>query len=150
MRITWPIVALAFCLGGAANSNRADLARTVFASHDPNGRLPNTKIEWRGTVRVEGSQFAIYYLEFINPVSRHGQQRIAVIRNAKEFMGAYQCTLGNSQWDATMVVKKDRILVTLNYLPTNPQGSFVIRFTQRGPSHNRYFCGEGSGWENGI
>ena len=150
MRFTWPIVALAFSLGGAVNSNRADLARKVLAAHDPNGRLPNTKIERRGVIRIGSSKFTIYYLFFINPISRHGQQRIAIIKNAAEFMGAYQCTLSNDHWDATMAIKKDRILVNLNSMPNNPQGSFVIKFTKRGPTHNRYFCGEGSGWENSI
>lgn len=150
MRIQWPIAALAFCLVGAANPNLSAQARTAFAAHDPDGRLPNTRIELRGTIRVGGSKFAIYYLNFVNPRSLHGQQRIAVIKNDREFMGAYQCTLGRSRWDATMVVKNDRILVFLNSMATNGQDPFVIRFTEQGPSHNRYFCGEGSGWEYSI
>jgi hypothetical protein len=150
MRLFWSITLLALCTSGAINANRVDQARTVFRAHDPNGRLPHTKIERRGTVRTYGSEYAIYYLNFTNPLSHHGQQRIAIIKNGRKFMGAYQCTLGKGRWDATMVIKKDRIRVFLNSSPKDPRFSFEIRFTKRGPSHNRYFCGEGSGWENGI
>jgi hypothetical protein len=124
--------------------------RSIFAKHDPNGRLPNTTIEPRGELRVEGSRFQVYYLEFINPVSLHGQQRIAIVRNGREFTGAYQCTLGSSPDDASMVIRRDKILVYLNYRPRNRQTPFVITFTRHGPSRNRYFCGNGSGWEDGI
>jgi hypothetical protein len=150
MRIYWPIAVLALYGCGAVNANQADPVHAVFSAHDPEGRLPNTDIERRGTVRAFGSEYAIYYLTFINPVSHHGQQRIAIIKNAREFMGAYQCTLGKSKWDATMVIKKDRILVLLNDAPAEPQTTFVIRFTKDGPSRNRFFCGNGSGWEDSI
>jgi hypothetical protein len=150
MRIHWPIVAFAFFLGGAANTSPSVQARAALAAHDPYGRLPNTRIELRGTIRARRLEFSIYYLDFSNPLSLHGQQRIAIIKNDREFMGSYQCTLGKSKWDASMVIQKDRILVFHNSTPTNRQTPFVIRFTAHGPSHNRYFCGEGSGWENSI
>jgi hypothetical protein len=150
MRLFWTISLLLVCASGAIHANRADPVLTVLRAHDPDGRLPHTKIERRGAVRAYGSEYAIYYLNFTNPRSRHGQQRIAIIKNGREFMGAYQCTLGKGQWDATMVIKKDRIRVFLNNSPKDHRSAFEIRFTKRGPSRNRYFCGEGSGWENGI
>ncbi|KRA82899.1 hypothetical protein ASD76_02070 [Altererythrobacter sp. Root672] len=117
--------------------------RTVFSAHDPEGRLPNTHIRELGDVHVQGVTYSIYYLTFVNPSSRHGQQRIAIIRNGNHFAGAYQCLLGEG--GGRLVIGKDRLTVYEGGL------TFVIEFDSRGPTHKeRTFCGEGSGWENSI
>ena len=123
---------------GAANP------RTVFAQHDPEGRLRNTEIKELGTIHVRGATYSIYYLEFSNPVSLHGQQRIAIIRNGAQFAGAYECTLGIGRDEGKLVVGKDRLTVKIHGM------TFTIRFDAMGPTRNRYFCGEGSGWQNSI
>jgi hypothetical protein len=124
--------------------------RAILSQHDPEGRLPHTIVEQRGTIRVGRAKFTILYLNFTNPISHHGQQRIAIIRNNREFAGAYQCTLSTRRGDATMVIRNQKVLVYLNDLPRVGEAPFVITFTERGPSRNTYFCGEGSGWENSI
>ena len=116
--------------------------RAVLAKHDPEKRLPNTSIERLGTIRVSNAGYAIYYLNFANPVSHHGQQRIAVIKNGIKFMGSHQCTLGREQ--GKVVIKPDRVTVTL-FGRTS-----AIRFSGSGPSADKFFCGESSGWERSI
>ncbi len=88
--------------------------------------------------------YAIYYLNFTNPVSRHGQQRIAIIKNGSGFMGSYQCSLGRGPHDARLSLGADRLTVKIDGL------TFVVRFSEQGPTRNPYFCGEGSGWEDSI
>lgn len=114
----------------------------LFAEHDPYGRLPNTKILKLGELIVSPNVYAIYYLTFVNPVSRHGQHRIAIIRNSTEFMGAYQCWL--EEGGAELTIGEDRLSVLVG------EAEFVIEFDEHGPSHNEYFCGEGTGWEDSI
>ena len=116
--------------------------RSVLARHDPDGRLANTNIRKLGVVRVGSAVYSIYYLNFTNPISRHGQQRIAIIKNGEHFAGAYQCTLGRNE--GKLVFRKDRIIVDSGGIRS------VIRFDERGPTRNKYFCAEGSGWENSI
>jgi hypothetical protein len=67
----------------------AKTARLIFSSHDPHGRFPNTTITKVGTIDAEKRRYDIYELNFVNPVSRHGQQRVAIIQNSK-FIGSYQ------------------------------------------------------------
>ena len=134
----------AILLGTSAAAPSTANPRSVFAAHDPHGRLPNTAIRKFGTVRVKGSAYASYYLEFTNPASRHGQQRIAIIKNGTSFAGTYQCTLGPG--NATLIVGTDRVTVWVK----NMRKPFVIKFDQRGPTRNAFFCGEGSGWEGSI
>ena len=126
----------------SALSARPNTPRILFATHDPERRLPHTGIRKLGTVRVRSASYAIYFLSFVNPVTRHGQQRLAIIRNGTEFAGAYQCMLGRGF--GKLVIGKDRLTVISDGFPS------VIRFDARGPTHNRYFCGEGSGWEDAI
>ena len=114
----------------------------MLAPHDPEGRLPNTAIRELGAVRIRSATYTIYYLEFVNPVSHHGQQRIAVIKNGTPFAWAYQCTLGPQ--GGRFVIGKDRLTVRLYGM------TYVIRFDEKGPSRNKYFCGEGSGWADTI
>jgi len=114
----------------------------VFAQHDPCGRLPNTKIKTLGIIRAGSATYSIYYLDFSNPVSLHGMQQIAIIRNGTEFAGAYICTLGPD--DGKLTVGPDRLTVRIAGM------TFVIRFDENGPTRNKYFCGEGSGWQNEI
>jgi len=128
---------------GAADG-RLVSPKAVFAQHDPIGRLPNTTIRPIGTIRVRNSVYEVYYLDFTNPVSLHGQQRIAIIKNHSKFMGAYQCTLGHGPDDGSVTLGSDRLTVTRDGM------AFTIRFSERGPTRNKYFCGEGSGWEDGI
>lgn len=90
---------------GAANP------RTVFAQHDPEGRLPNTEIKELGTIHVRGATYSIQYLEFSNPVSLHGQERIAIVKNGAQFAGAYECALGTGRDEGKLVVGKDRLTV---------------------------------------
>jgi hypothetical protein len=116
--------------------------RAVLAKHDPQKRLPNTNIERLGTIRVGNVEYAIYYLSFTNPVSRHGQERIAVIKNRTTFVGSHQCTLGREE--GKVVVKHDRVAVTLNGRTS------AIRFGGSGPSPDKFFCGESTGWEHSI
>jgi hypothetical protein len=123
---------------------REENPRTVFAKHDPQGRLPNTNIQKLGTVRVKSTIYSIYYLDFSNPVSPHGQQRIAIIKNGTEFSGAYECPLGDGRDEGQLVIGKDRLTVGIYGM------TFVIRFDEKGPTRIKYFCGEGSGWEDGI
>lgn len=141
----WLVLLFAvFLFGAPVAVSPADNAVSVFAANDPNGRLPNTAIRKLGTVRVKASTYAIYYLEFVNPVSRHGQQRIAIIKNGTSFSGAYQCTLGPS--DARLIIGEDRLTVWVH----DVHEPFVIKFDERGPTRNAFFCGEGSGWEDSI
>jgi hypothetical protein len=116
--------------------------RAVLAAHDPEQRLPHTVIRKLGAVRVRSATYSIYYLSFVNPASHHGQQRIAIIRNRTEFAGAYQCTLGGRE--GRLAIGKDRLTVRRDGT------TFVIRFDENGPSRNKYFCGEGSGWSDTI
>jgi hypothetical protein len=118
--------------------------RTVFARHDPEHRLLNTKISKLGVIRVGTATYDIYYLDFSNPVSLHGIQQIAIIRNRTQFAGAYICSLGDSDIEGRAIIGKDRLTVRIANM------TFVIRFTARGPTHNKYFCGEGSGWDDSI
>ncbi len=46
--------------------------------------------------------------------------------------------------EGKLVVGKDRLTVMRDGM------NFVIRFNARGPTRNRYFCGEGSGREDAI
>ena len=141
----WLVLLFAVALSGApVAAASVDDARSVFAAHDPDGRLPNTVIRKLGSVRVKTSTYSVFYLEFVNPVSRHGQQRIAIIKNVTTFAGAYQCTLGPS--DARLIVGKDRLTVWVKGM----QEPFVVKFDERGPTRNQFFCGEGSGWEDSI
>jgi hypothetical protein len=78
----------------------------------------------------------------VNPVSHHGQHRIAIIRNGNQFAGAYQCWLGEGR--ARLMIEEDKLTVHEGGL------SFVIQFDEHGPSRNEYFCGESSGWEDTI
>ena len=115
----------------------------VFSAHDPEGRQPNTHIRHLGALHVHGVTYSIYYLTFVNPVSHHGQHRIAIIRNGNQFVGAYQCWL--EEGGARLVIGKDRLTVYEGGL------TFVIRFDDRGPTDKESsFCGEGSGWQNSI
>jgi hypothetical protein len=115
----------------------------VFSAHDPEGRLPNTDIREMGAVHVQGVTYSIYYLTFVNPVSRHGQHRIAIIRNGNQFAGAYHCWLGEG--GAKLVIGKDRLTVYEGGM------TFVIRFNKQGPTDKESaFCGEGTGWQNSI
>jgi hypothetical protein len=150
MNIRMAFLAFALCGSSLVQGRTPSVIQAILAKHDPDRRLPNTTIEHRGSIKIGGATFDIYYLEFVNPESLHGQQRIAVVRNHKDFMGAYQCTLGSSRWDATLDFQPNQILVTMNDRPRDKQEPFVIQFTERGPSRNPYFCGEGSGWENSI
>ena len=118
--------------------------RAVFARYDPQGRLPNTAIRKLGAVRVRSTTYSIYYLNFSNPVSLHGLQQIAIIRNGTQFAGAYQCPLGEGEYEGKLSIGKDRLTVKIFGM------SFVIRFDENGPTRNKYFCGEGSGWQNSI
>jgi len=118
--------------------------RAVFARHDPGGRLPNTDIRELGMIRIHGTIYSIFYLNFVNPVSRHGQQRIAIIKNGTEFAGAYECVLGPGKNEGKLFIGKDRLTVKIADL------TFVIGFDEEGPTRNKYFCGEGSGWEDSI
>ncbi|MDE2411075.1 MAG: hypothetical protein KGM18_04785 [Sphingomonadales bacterium] len=141
----WLALSSAVILFGApvVASPAANL-KSVFAAHDPYDRLPNTAIRALGTVRVKSSTYSIYYLEFVNPVSHHGQQRIAIIKNGMGFAGAYQCTLGPG--DAKLIIGRDRFTVWVQDI----HEPFVVKFDQRGPTRNAFFCGEGSGWEDSI
>jgi len=118
--------------------------RAVFAEHDPQGRIPNTTIRPLGTIRVRTSVYEVYYLNFTNPVSLHGQQRIAIIKNGSKFAGSYQCTLGRGPDDGRITFGSDRLTVSIAGM------AFAIRFSEQGPTRNKFFCGEGSGWEDGI
>jgi hypothetical protein len=145
----WAILAMAF-LGSVSASvalaadGRPVSPKAVLAKHDPQGRLPNTTIRPLGTIRVRNSVYEVYYLDFTNPVSLHGQQRIAIVKNGSEFMGSYQCTLGRGPDDGSITFGSDRLMVTRDGM------TFTIRFSEQGPTRNKYFCGEGSGWEDGI
>ncbi|MBL8656461.1 MAG: hypothetical protein JNJ92_03765 [Altererythrobacter sp.] len=141
----WIVLSFAaFLLSPPVAASTADNARTVFAAHDPENRLPHIAIKQLGTVRVRAATYRIYYLEFVNPATRHGQQRIAIVKNGTSFAGTYQCTLGPR--DARLIVGADRLTVWVQNMPE----PFVIKFDERGPTRNAFFCGEGSGWENSI
>jgi hypothetical protein len=111
-----------------------------------------------GVIRVRSAAYTIYYLEFSNPISLHGQSRISIIKNDRQFMGSYECDdlwLGRFRRrpdDATYKIGKDRLTVTVPIFgsPRHEPLKFVIRFTEHGPTRNKYFCGEGSGWHNTI
>lgn len=142
----WALIpALAFSSDAALPAvAEAPDPRIVFAQHDPQGRLPNTSIQKLGVIRVRTTTYSIYYLDFSNPVSLHGLQHIAIIKNGTQFAGAYVCPLGQDDDEGKLIVGKDRLTVTISEM------KFVIRFDQNGPTRNKYFCGEGSGWRNNI
>jgi hypothetical protein len=152
----WLLFSALFCLPSAtpARPGHSPSPRSVFARHNDDGRLAHTKITKLGIVRVERAQFSIYYLEFVNPVSHHGMQQIAIIKNGREFAGAYQCTLSPHPFDWTLTIGTDQLTVKVNgdrLRPPLPASlTSVIRFDAKGPTKNKYFCGEGSGWENSI
>ena len=103
--------------------------------------MPNTSIARVGRIHVGKIVFAIYYLNFVNPVSRHGQQRVAVIRNGKVFAGSTQCGLMKR---GDIVIKGRRVMVASYGLTS------VIRFTGNGPIADKYFCGEEMNWEQNV
>jgi len=92
------LLACLFAIALPASARGLD-PRSVFARHDPQGRLPNTKIRKLGVVHVRAASYSIYYLDFSNSASLHGLQQIAVIKNGTEFVGAYQCTLGDGEYE---------------------------------------------------
>lgn len=115
--------------------------RTILARHDPEHRIDHTSIQRLGSIRVAKSTFAIYLLNFTNPVSKHGQRRIAIIKGGLTFLGSQQCTL----LDAKHVkIDRDRVRVTMDGLKS------VIRFRDRRAMPDRFFCGEEGGWEQII
>ena len=124
-------------------SGHAPDPRAVFARHDPQHRLPNTLIKKLGVIRVKSATYDIYYLDFSNPVSLHGMQQIAIIRNGNQFAGSYECTLGPDKYDGRLRIGKDRLTVTVDRF------KYVIRFNENGPTHNKDFCGWGT-WDNSI
>lgn len=143
--VRWLFVTFAALMfGTTVEASNGASPRSVLAAHDPEGRLPNTSIRKLGAVKVKTSTFVIYYLEFVNPVSHYGQQRIAIIKNGKSFSGSYQCTLRSS--DTKLIVGKDQLTAWVRGV----RKPFVIKFDKRGPTRNTFFCGEGSGWENSI
>jgi hypothetical protein len=81
-------------------------------------------------------------------------QQIAIIKNGREFAGAYQCTLSPNPFDGTLTIGKDRLTVKVNDDPLRPplpaSYTSVIRFDAKSPTRNKNFCGEGSGWEGSI
>lgn len=127
---------------GFPTSPSATNPRTVLAQHDPQRRIANTDVRQLGIIRVKNATYSIYYLDFSNPVSLHGMQQIAIIKNGTEFAGAYLCSVGPD--DGKLIIGKDRLTVRIAGM------TFVIRFDQNGPTRNCTFCGEGSGWHNEI
>ena len=143
--LVWCCSALALAFVSATTTPATPTGRNVraiLARHDPDGRLPHTSVKLLGKVRTRTASYAVYYLEFVNPLSHRGQQRIAIIANGSRFGGAYQCTLGTG--GASIRFARDRFTVSDHF------SSWVVRFNGRGPTRYRYFCGEGSGWENAI
>jgi hypothetical protein len=116
--------------------------RTVFSHHDPESRLPNTHISKLGVVHVGDVRYDIYYLDFENPVSLHGMQQIAMIRNGTRFAGAFECMLEDGR--GKLFFRNRRLIIRIYGM------TFVVRFDKNGPTQNKYLCGEGSGWQNGI
>ena len=115
--------------------------RIILAKHDPEHRINHTAVQRLGSIRVANQSFAIYLLNFTNPVSKHGQQQIAVIKGGLTFLGSQQCTL----LDAKHVkIERDRVTVTMDGLKS------VIRFRDGRAMPDRFFCGEEGGWEQGI
>ena len=64
--------------------------RAIFARHDPDGRLANTRIRFAGSTRIGRNLYRVYDLNFTNPISHHGMQRVAVVLNGRTFLGSYQ------------------------------------------------------------
>lgn len=132
---------VAFAVSIPLCSIHAQSPRAVFAMHDPQQRMPNTDISRVGQVHVGNVVFTVYYLNFKNPVSRHGQQRIAVIKNGKMFAGSTECGLMKR---GDIVVERRRVTVTSEGFTS------VIRFTRKGPIADQYFCGEEMVWEKNV
>ncbi|WP_162789501.1 hypothetical protein [Altererythrobacter sp. ZODW24] len=63
-------------------------AHAVFSQNDCCGRLDNTKIVKVGDAKVGKRIYSVFDLDFINPKSRHGMQRIAIIEG-DQFRGSY-------------------------------------------------------------
>lgn len=140
---SWRTFTAAFLIATMASAAASKAPSQVFAAHDPEGRLPHTTIERLGQIRVDTATFTIFYLTFVNPVSRHGQHRIAIIRNGEQFIGSYQCWLGEG--GAKLVIGSDRLVVHEGGL------EFVVHLNHLGPTEKaKAFCGEGTGWENSI
>jgi hypothetical protein len=116
--------------------------RALFAKYDPEGRLRNTTIERLGTIRIGNSTFAIYYLNFTNPRSRHGQQRITIVKNGNRFIGSYQCTLAREE--GKISVGRDRLTI-------HQDGSkWTIPFNTSGPTKTKHVCSDDSQLERSI
>ena len=64
-------------------------AKPVLAAHDSEGRFRYTLIKKVGNAHVKGRIFSIFDLNFINPVSQHGMQLVAILEG-RRFLGAYQ------------------------------------------------------------
>lgn len=64
------------------------LAAKIFARFDCYGRLAHTQITEVGEIRSKRRTFTIYNLWFVDPQSRHGMKRLAIIEGAV-FRGSY-------------------------------------------------------------
>ncbi len=78
------IVGAACATQAASRSTPADL----FITHDCCGRLAHSQITKVGEIRSGGRTFAIYSLWYVNPQSRHGMKRLAVVEG-RRFRGSY-------------------------------------------------------------
>lgn len=115
--------------------------KAIFAKHDPERRIDHTSIKRLGIIRTRKSAFAVYLLNFTNPISHHGLQRIAVIRDGSTFIGSQQCAMVSI---GQIKVERDRVAVTMDGMTS------LIRFRAGRPVPDRYFCGEESRWEHVI
>jgi hypothetical protein len=64
-------------------------ASKILANHDPQERFPNTDVKKVGILKTAGRLYEIYSLDFSNPISLHGMQRVAIIEGSK-LVGTYQ------------------------------------------------------------
>jgi hypothetical protein len=85
------VAALALAILGAAWAAQAAPRQSearLFEKHDCCGRLAHSKITKVGDIRSGGRTFTIYSLWFVNPQSRHGMRRLAIVEGSR-FRGSY-------------------------------------------------------------
>ena len=93
-------------------------------------------------MRIADSSFTIYYLSFTNPASQHGQQRIAIIRNDRTFVGSFLCTLAREE--GKISIGRRQITIKQN------GDTWIVPFSSNGPTKTRHMCGDDSRLEDSI
>jgi hypothetical protein len=136
IRLSAPIC-LAVALSGCANV-RADNEGSIYkidnkqilSLHDPERRFASTKFRKVGVLESAEKQFEIYELNFVNPISRHGMQRVAIVEDSR-FIGSYQTDGAEISVRENGLRFVDRNLKTDDFMPVE-SGAFPQEFLING------------------